>query len=70
MISFRLIKQEYLAIKLGLKNNYIKDITIEYFDFANNSFIQINDFFSNLYYSFLMRLENYEELINELKRKI
>lgn len=70
MISFRLIKQEYLAIKLGLKNNYIKDITVEYFDFVNNSFIQINDFFSNLYYSFLMRLENYEELINELKRKI
>ena len=34
MISFRLIKQEYLAIKLGLKNNYIKDITVEYFDFA------------------------------------
>lgn len=60
------VLQEYLAIQLGLKNDLIEDINVEYFDSANNSLIQISDFFSNLYYSYLMRPDNYIDIINEL----
>ena len=61
--------QEYLAIQLSLKNDLIEDITVEYFDSENNSFIQISDFFSNLYYSYLMRPNNYIDIIEYLKKE-
>lgn len=63
------VLQEYLAIQLSLKNELIEDITVEYFDSENNSFIQISDFFSNLYYSYLMRPDNYTDIVEHLKNQ-
>lgn len=63
------VLQEYLAVQLSLKNELVEDIIVDYFDSASNSFIQISDFFSNLYYSYLMRPDNYIDIIEKLKKK-
>ena len=59
---------DYLRTELILKNALIQDVNVLYFDSANNSLIQLSDFFSNLYYSYLMS-SNYNEVIEMLKEK-
>lgn len=59
--------EDYLSIELCLKQELIKKATVSYFDSCNNSLIQLSDFFSNLYYSYLMKPKNYGPLIKKLK---
>jgi hypothetical protein len=58
--------EDYLNMELGLKKNYVNDVTVEYFDSADNTYIQISDFFSNLYFSYKMNNEGYKEIINQM----
>ncbi len=55
--------EDYLSIELCLKQELIDKVSVHYFDSCNNSLIQLSDFFANLYYSFLIRRENYETVI-------
>lgn len=59
--------EDYLATELGLKNDYIEDVIVQYFDSANNVYIQLSDFFSNLYYSYKMNQDKYEFIFNKMK---
>ncbi len=61
--------EDYIATELGIKEKYINDITVEYNDSSTNTFIQLSDFFSNLYYSFKMNESFYQPIINMLKEK-
>ena len=60
--------EDYLAIDLSLKNQLISSVSVKYQDSCNNSLIQISDFFSNLYYSYLMHKNEYEELISNMRK--
>lgn len=63
------VLQEYLATELGLKNEYIGDVTVQYFDSSINSLIQLSDYFANLMYSYKMKPKNYKTTIQELLEK-
>ena len=45
-----------------------QNINIEYFDSKDNLMVQVSDFFSNLYFSYLKNKSTYEILINKLKK--
>lgn len=61
--------EDYLATDLVIHQELINDVEVSYFDSCNNSLIQLSDFFANLYFSYLMRKQNYTELIEEMKSK-
>lgn len=61
--------EDYLAMELGFKKNYISDVSVEYFDSADNVYIQLSDFFSNLFYSYKMNNTGYKSIIDEMKQK-
>ena len=61
--------EDYLATELQLKQELIESVEVSYYDSCNNSLIQLSDFFANLYYSYLRRKDNYDELIKKLINK-
>ena len=61
--------EDYLATELGLHHELINDVKVSYCDSCNNSFIQLSDFFANLYYSYLRRKKQYKELIEDMISK-
>lgn len=60
--------EEYLNIELKLKQNLIKSLNVAYYDSKDNLLIQVSDFFSNLYFSYLRNELEYQELFNDLKK--
>lgn len=60
--------EDYLNIELKLKKRLLRSINIEYFDSKDNLMVQVSDFFSNLYFSYLKNKDIYEPLINKLKK--
>lgn len=61
--------EDYLNIQLGLELRMIKSLKVEYRESHCNSFIQIADFFSNLYYSHL-NSDKYNDIFkNNIIRK-
>lgn len=61
--------EDYLATDLIIHQELINDVKVSYFDSCNNSLIQLSDFFANLYFSYLMKKQNYEDIVNEMKDK-
>ena len=61
--------EDYLATSFMIKENYINSIVLEYYDSKDNLLIQLADFFSNFYYSYLMHRSSYSSIIYELRRK-
>lgn len=59
--------EDYLNIELKLKKRLVRSINIEYYDSKDNLMVQLSDFFSNLYFSYLKNKEIYEPLISKLK---
>lgn len=60
--------EDYLTIELKIKKRLIRSINVEYYDSKDNLMVQVSDFFSNLYFSYLKNKSNYESLINNLKK--
>lgn len=60
--------EEYLNIELKLKQNLIKSLNVAYYDSRDNLLIQVSDFFSNLYFSYLRNKEEYQDLFLELQQ--
>ena len=58
--------QSYLNTELRMNGVLTHDVTVSYFDSANNQIIQVADVFANLYYSHLMT-GRYEKEINEMQ---
>ena len=61
--------EDYLNIELKLKKRLIRSINIEYYDSKDNLMVQVSDFFSNLYFSYLKNHDLYNDLITNLKEK-
>lgn len=61
--------EDYLTMELGFKQNYINEVTVKYFDSSNNIYIQLSDFFSNLYYSYKRNNEKYNSIFEKMKNK-
>lgn len=59
--------EDYLYMELVLKKNYLNDITVQYFDSADNVYIQLSDFFSNLFYSYKMNPKDYDKLVEKMR---
>ncbi len=58
--------EDHLAIELRMKENLLQNVDIEYYDSKTNIYIQIADFFSNLYFSYLNNVDKYHNLIEIL----
>ena len=61
--------EDYLNIELKLKKRLVRSINIEYYDSKDNLMVQVSDFFSNLYFSYLKNHDLYNDLITNLKEK-
>ena len=61
--------EDYLNIELKLKKRLIRSINIEYYDSKDNLMVQVSDFFSYLYFSYLKNHDLYNDLITNLKEK-
>ena len=61
--------EDYLSTSLNLDHKLAYNIEVFYQDSCNNSLIQLSDFFANLYYSYLMNKNVYEDTINNLTNK-
>lgn len=61
--------EDYIAIKLGIENDFIDSVKTTYYDSSTNLMIQLADFYANLYYSFLFQPKNYESIIQEYRKK-
>jgi hypothetical protein len=59
--------EDYLNIELILKKRMIRSLNVEYYDSKDNLMVQVSDFFSNLYFSYLNNKLIYQELVNDLK---
>ena len=60
--------EDYLNIELILKKRMIRSLNVEYYDSKDNLMVQVSDFFSNLYFSYLNNKLNYQKLFNDLKQ--
>lgn len=60
--------EDYLNIELKLKKRLVRSINIEYYDSKDNLMVQVSDFFSNLYFSYLKNKSTYSFLIEKLKK--
>lgn len=60
--------EDYLNIELMLKKRMIRSLNIEYYDSKDNLMVQVSDFFSNLYFSYLNNKMTYQELFKNLKK--
>ena len=59
--------EEYLNIELKIRQNLVQSLNIEYYDSKDNLLVQVSDFFSNLYFSYLRFPHEYKQLFNKLK---
>lgn len=59
--------EEYLNIELKIRQNLVQSLNIEYYDSKDNLLVQVSDFFSNLYFSYLRFPQEYKQLFNKLK---
>lgn len=60
--------EDYLNQELLLNDNLIDNVQVQYFDSAQNCFIQIADVFSNLMYSNLITKGSYQKELQQLKQ--
>ena len=60
--------EDYLNILLSIQNRYVENVLVEYFQSHNNTYIQIADLFSNLYFSYHHNPKGYKDLFDELKK--
>lgn len=58
--------EDYLNIKLQIENQLSEDINVVYFDSRKDILIQLADFFSNLYFSYLRQPDAYEHVFEKL----
>lgn len=58
---------DHISIKLSIENDYIDQVKTTYYDSSTNIMIQVADFYSNLYYSFLFQNDNYMDIIHKYK---
>lgn len=61
--------EDYLNIELKLKKRMVRSINVAYYDSKDNLMVQVSDFFSNFYFSYLKNESIYSELMNELKKE-
>lgn len=61
--------EEYLNIELKIKQKLVKSLNVSYYDSKDNLLVQVSDFFSNLYFSYLRNPDEYIDLLIELRRK-
>ena len=59
--------EDYLATDLILNKNLIKSVKVDYLNSCKTTLIQISDFFANLYYSYLMSNNTYNNIIDLLR---
>lgn len=59
--------EDYLFLELVIEEKLVNDISVQYFRSEDNSYIQIADFFANLYFSSLHNKKMYKGLMNKLK---
>lgn len=62
--------EDYLNIKFAVERTFLESVEAKYFDSKNVKFIQLADFFSNLFYSDLMTQNFENEMIEYVKNKI
>ena len=46
----------------------VRSLNVAYYDSKDNLMVQISDFFSNLYFSYLKNKKIYNDLIEDLKK--
>ena len=61
--------EDYLNIELKLKKRMVRSINVAYYDSKDNLMVQVSDFFSNLYFSYLKNESLYVDLMNKLKEE-
>lgn len=57
---------DYLFLDLVIDKELVNDITVQYFRSEDNFYIQVADFFANLYFSYLHNPDKYKDTINML----
>ena len=61
--------EDHLNIELRIKESLVKSINVSYYDSKDNFLIQLSDFFSNFYYSYLKYNKKYDGVFTELIEK-
>lgn len=61
--------EDYLNIELKLKKRMVRSLNVAYYDSKDNLMVQVSDFFSNLYFSYLKNKNTYHELMEKLKKE-
>jgi len=61
--------EDYLNIELCIADCLVESCEIRYFHSHMNTLIQIADFFSNLYYSYLHQTSSYQQIISKLRNE-
>ena len=61
--------EDHLNIELRIKESLVKSINVSYYDSKDNFLIQLSDFFSNFYYSYLKDNKKYDGVFTELIEK-
>ena len=46
----------------------VRSVNVAYYDSKDNLLVQVSDFFSNLYFSYLKNKNTYNDLMEELKK--
>ncbi len=60
--------EDYLNTELHLDEELTEEIHVNYFDSENNTYIQIADVFSNIFYSYCFNPEKYSDIIKKAQR--
>ena len=61
--------EDYLNIKLSMDLELTNEITVTYYDSAQNSLVQVADVFSNAYYKYCMHADGTEQVRNAMEAK-
>lgn len=61
------VLNEYIAIKLSYDEDLCEEIQTHYYDSSKETLIQLSDFYSNLFYSYLRQKDAYADVIQKLK---
>ena len=60
--------EDYLNTELHLNEELTEEIHVKYFNSENNTFIQIADVFSNIFYSYCFNPKKYSSIIKKAKK--
>ncbi len=60
--------EDYLNTELHLNEELTEEIQVQYFNSENNTFIQIADVFSNIFYSYCFQSKKYDSIMKKLKK--